>query len=239
MRKSTLFRSASALVAVALSAAWMPLAAQADSYESCRSASVQCCARVVPGEGRLLQCLLVHWADLPDPCRAELGAVEASVTPPVPARPGPVDACKADLDRHCSGQQPSLRVFSECLFEHLDELAPECRAEVEKGYQKVREFMRACGTDALVFCGDVHQSQSTVLKCLAGNRESVAAECRDWIEDTESKLLAFRNACAAEVASLCTSQDAGGGRSLICLAEHWSELSTGCREALERIGQLD
>lgn len=239
MTKLTPGRSASALVAIALWAGWMPLAARADPFASCRAASAQWCARVVPGEGRLLQCLVVHWADLPDPCRADLLAVEAGVTPPVPAGPGPLDVCRADLDRHCGGQQPSLRVYSECLFEHLDELAPDCRAEVEKGYRKVQEFMRVCGTDALIFCGDVPQSQRAVLECLAGNRERVARECRDWIEDAESRLLAFRTACSAEMDSLCAGPDAGGGRGLVCLAEHWSQLSAACREALERIGRLD
>ena len=257
-----------ASVVASLLVAPVPAAAQFRLFEPCSADAARLCAEVPAGEGRLVRCLAGRWADLSPDCRSDLGKVEAAVTPAVapvrvtnapvpvteapvqlapPAPPAPqpapprnaVEVCKPDLDRFCKGGDRTLGVASECLMDHRQELEHDCRIEVEKGLQKVGDYIRACGADAMAFCADVPQREGPVLKCLAGRRADISPGCRALVESAEARLTAFVEACRTDIARRCGAQEHGGGRALICVGEHRAEVSQACREAFDQVGNWD
>jgi Cysteine rich repeat len=46
-----------------------------------------------------------------------------------------------------------------------------------------------------------------------------------------------RSACEADVAKLCAGVQPGGGRIMQCLAQHKTEVSDGCKQAIAKARQ--
>ena len=48
-------------------------------------------------------------------------------------------ACKADIAAHCKDVQPGGGRIAQCLVQHKDQLAPDCKAGLESATAKAKE----------------------------------------------------------------------------------------------------
>ncbi len=83
----------------------------------------QFCKDVLPGEGRLLQCLAGHEKNLSPVCRSKLDKVKARLEEAK-------RTCAPELEKFCAGVAPGQGHLLNCLKGKLDELSPACREQV-------------------------------------------------------------------------------------------------------------
>jgi hypothetical protein len=92
--------------------------------EACRRDTEELCAGLLPGGGRIIQCLDEHQVELSPSCRNEVGWItEASLKISTLKR-----ACKADVDRLCPGVPAEAGAMLSCLQANEDQLSSECNA---------------------------------------------------------------------------------------------------------------
>lgn len=95
---------------------------------------------------------------------------------------GPNDPCDPDLKRLCPDVAPGGGNLLRCLREHQDEVAPACRAEMErrKGRRSARgaELRAACGGEVARVCGDVDPDDGGLARCLRERADQISPGCR-------------------------------------------------------------
>jgi hypothetical protein len=98
--------------------------------EPCSGELETLCAKVDPGAGRLLACLGEHDAQLPPACRQRV----AQLSPPTdrtPMGPQSQQACRMDMQVHCSGVEPGGGRLKQCLLSHAPRISPPCKAALQ------------------------------------------------------------------------------------------------------------
>ena len=105
-------------------------AAVAQVKKACSADIKTFCPKVVPGEGRLVLCMMAHEDQLSDQCFNAAfdtaDAVELAVSNIWRA----VEACEADIDQVCGKVEPGQGRIAQCLVDNKPKLATACRAEV-------------------------------------------------------------------------------------------------------------
>jgi Golgi apparatus protein 1 len=101
-----------------------------DKDHSCYQDQEEFCGDVVPGEGRILNCMTEHRPDLSDACNAYIEYTLLQIKVEGVGREL-MDACKADLQKHCRGIPPGKGRLKDCLWEHENEISRACRAKVK------------------------------------------------------------------------------------------------------------
>ena len=90
--------------------------------KSCQRDMEQLCAGLLPGGGRIIQCLDEHQLELSSACRGEVSwIIEARAKVTNVER-----ACKADVQRICGGSSHEAGPLLECLQNHQAELSADC-----------------------------------------------------------------------------------------------------------------
>jgi hypothetical protein len=92
---------------------------------ACKADAQKLCADVQPGEGRLLECLKTHQADLSPGCAGNMKKVQAAVKQTA-------DACEADIEHFCFDTPIGKGGIASCLKKHSAELSPDCKAAAAK-----------------------------------------------------------------------------------------------------------
>ncbi len=92
----------------------------AGKTETCRAEVDKFCQGVQPGEGRLINCLKGHDAELSDACRAYINQISQ------------FQACLDDSLRLCPGIEPGGGRSAKCLRTHITDLSTECKRELQK-----------------------------------------------------------------------------------------------------------
>jgi hypothetical protein len=98
--------------------------------EPCSGELETLCSKVDPGAGRLLACLGEHDAELSPACRQRV----TLLSPPkdsTPMRPQAQQACRMDMQVHCSGVEPGGGRLKQCLLASGQRLSPPCKAALE------------------------------------------------------------------------------------------------------------
>jgi Cysteine rich repeat len=90
------------------------------------------------------------------------GAAQAQASSPV------MQACGADLRKHCTGVRPGGGRVLACLQDKQAELAPACQTQLKT--------MSQCRQEAVQLCGDVGPREMRA--CFASKREQFSAECK-------------------------------------------------------------
>lgn len=116
-------------------AAATPVAAE--DVNPCRADVARLCAGVVPGEGRLRDCIRAHAKELSPGCSARLQAAERM------AEAGRLDprgavACRDDVQRLCKGIPSGGGRWLRCLQDHAADVSDTCRAMIRDATSRPR-----------------------------------------------------------------------------------------------------
>jgi Cysteine rich repeat len=76
---------------------------------------------------------------------------------------------------------------------------------------------------------------ATALPALAQPAQSPAQNPSGQTPEVQTAMAAMRQACAADVATLCDGITPGGGKILKCLKDHRDQVSVGCKIAGENL----
>jgi hypothetical protein len=114
------------VVAGALAAFFTTAGAQ---QGACKEDLDKLCKDVTPGEGRMLECLKSHQAEVSPKCSSHLKQVQQQLKE-VSA------ACEPDVEKFCWEAPIGKGGLASCLKKHSAELSPECKAAVTKAKGK-------------------------------------------------------------------------------------------------------
>ena len=88
--------------------------------EACRAEMDKLCKDVQPGEGRVINCLREHDADLSATCRAYVNTTSQYM------------ACIDDAARFCPKAEPGGGRQLACLRTHMSDLSTACKRELDR-----------------------------------------------------------------------------------------------------------
>lgn len=88
--------------------------------QACISDFLRFCRGTLPGGGRIIACLNAHANDLSQPCFQALALRGL-------ASAGALRTCRADLERLCPQNRPTIGAGLACLQENVQKLNPDCR----------------------------------------------------------------------------------------------------------------
>ena len=103
---------------------------------------------------------------------------------------------------------------------------------------------QSCAADYQSACAGVPTGGAQALQCLQQHASALSPDCQSAVAAVSSggkQQAASRpaaapgrpaEACRSDFAMLCGGIRPGGGRALMCLRQHGSELSPGCQESL-------
>lgn len=102
-----------------------------------------------------------------------------------------MEACKSDVEKHCSGVEPGEGRIIKCLMGHKEHVSETCKNQIketkEDRKEKRAEFKEACAQDVKTHCGDVSMGKGAIMKCLHGKKESLSAGCRETMGNKKFK----------------------------------------------------
>jgi hypothetical protein len=102
------------------------IAAVALAAAPCAEDTQKFCADISPGDGRMLECLRKHQAELSETCRNQQKIMQREVRA--------LTACRPDLSRLCSDVTPGGGRIWKCLQAHEGQLSSGCKARfLERG----------------------------------------------------------------------------------------------------------
>jgi len=92
-------------------------------------------------------------------------------------------ACRADMDKLCSGIEPGGGRMKDCLRQHVAELSPGCRKTLRKLAKAAQEsgameWIRACRDDVGKVCQGVEPGGGRVVACLQSHSDQVSPGCK-------------------------------------------------------------
>lgn len=110
----------------------LPAAFGATGKHPCRKDIKKYCSWVKPGGGHMMECLEAHEGALSAACRNHQKVIQTKMS-------SMRESCKADVERLCKDIKPGGGRVMLCLRDHLGELSPACKSEVDQKLFK-KEF---------------------------------------------------------------------------------------------------
>ena len=99
----------------------------------------------------------------------------------------------------------------------------------------------ACKADAEKFCKDVKPGGGRVMACLKAHEDQLSDSCKAKgaekkaeFKEKHPKMAAAMEACKADKEKFCKDVEPGEGRIVDCMKSHATDLSSSCRETIER-----
>ena len=128
-------RLAYCLIAVAMTLAAGPAAAVENLVESvaegCDEELTSYCAKVTPGQGRILACLYAHQDKLSGKCEYALYDAAVQLERAVSALSYLANECDADLEKFCASVEPGEGRILHCLNDNRGKVSKRCRGAIE------------------------------------------------------------------------------------------------------------
>ncbi|MFL5309943.1 MAG: cysteine rich repeat-containing protein [Myxococcales bacterium] len=153
----------------------------------CKEDAARLCQGVEPGEGRILQCLKQHEADLSPACKQKRDSFRERMQE-IRA------ACEEDARKFCAGVQPGGGRIASCLQQHESDLSEACRNEGRKIGEERRErrglmqdLQQSCQKDAQKLCSDVKPGGGRIARCLRSHKNELSQECIAAIEQAKER----------------------------------------------------
>lgn len=120
--------------------------------------------------------------------------------------------------------------------------APAATVPAENG---ARAGMAACRADMQTLCASVERGKGKKMACLVENRAKASAECQAAMDGIQARMAeraakkdgkgarrAAREACKADVQSLCATAEPGRRGIMGCLRQNEAKVSPACSQAL-------
>lgn len=101
--------------------------------------------------------------------------------------------------------------------------------------------MAACRADMKALCGGVERKGGGRMKCLVENKAKASAECQAVMATMQERMgkgagkearKQVRQACKADVQSICATSEKGRGGIMRCLRQNEAKVSPTCAQAL-------
>lgn len=89
----------------------------------------QFCSDVPKGEGRIMNCLKEHAADLSAECQQSMDNGKAKIQAGIKSFQ---ESCSEDMKNFCAEVEPGQGRVLACLKEHADQVSPQCQAVITK-----------------------------------------------------------------------------------------------------------
>ena len=161
-------------------------AAAADEHP-CKADVEKFCAGLQPGQGRIVQCLAQHEADLSPECRQKRDSFREQMEE-VRA------ACEGDVKKFCAGVQPGGGRIARCLQQHTNELSDACRGQGEKMRERgearretMRDLRQACRDDVAKFCSNVKPGGGRIAQCLKAHQSELSQSCASAMKEAKDQ----------------------------------------------------
>jgi len=92
-----------------------------------------------------------------------------------------------------------------------------------------------CADEIAKYCKEVKPGGGRILDCLNEHQKDLSVSCRKKLEESKKRLMEAQQACTGDMEKFCKDIQPGGGRILKCLREHTEELSSACRQVIEKV----
>lgn len=207
--------------------------------------------------GTVLRCLADKIEDITDEaCKSELLYFQKMEVKDFRNDVILAEACRQDVDIHCSEVTPGDGKVHKCLVDHQDQLTAACRAETNHlsmttatNVELNPSLGRACAPEMKAHCRGVTPGKARVLNCLLANADKMNATetCRSHLLTTQASRLSnwrldygLRSQCKADVKEHCAaeqrnSEDAGSGAVVKCLVANNQSLTSSCLSEVQRV----
>ncbi|MBI5429222.1 MAG: hypothetical protein HY938_02055 [Nitrosomonadales bacterium] len=129
----------------------------------------------------------------------------------------------------------SMTVFSGVRMKWLAFFAGVCCLSIATG-APAAQGEKPCADDAARLCKDVQPGKGGVAKCLKAHKDELSPACMENMGRMKKKAGNMKQACKEDADKLCKGMEHGGGKVRDCLKEHEGELSTSCKEMMDRPG---
>ncbi len=104
-------------------------AAQQSQKGACKADVQKLCKDVQPGEGKILECLKTHQAEVSAPCASHIKQVQGAMKQVS-------QACEPDVEKYCFDAPIGKGGIASCLKKHSNDLSADCKAAVASVKQK-------------------------------------------------------------------------------------------------------
>jgi len=91
-----------------------------------------------------------------------------------------------------------------------------------------------CADEIAKYCKEVKPGGGRILNCLNEHQKDLSVSCKKKLEESKKRLMKAQQACTGDMEKFCKDVQPGGGRILKCLREHTQELSSACRQEIEK-----
>ena len=153
----------------------------------CKDDAERLCKGVEPGQGRILQCLKQHEADLSPACKQKRDSFRERMEE---IR----TACEDDARKFCAGVQPGGGRVARCLQQHQADLSVACRDEGKKLGEEQKEHrallqdvQQSCRDDAQKLCAGVKPGGGRIARCLRSHKSDLSQACTAAIEHAKDQ----------------------------------------------------
>ncbi|HET7843283.1 MAG TPA: cysteine rich repeat-containing protein [Xanthomonadales bacterium] len=119
-----------AICATASAAEEKPLIARV--RDACGGEIRELCAKITPGEGRVIACLYAHEDELSGRCDYVVLEAASQLLSITTQMNEVARVCKPDIELLCQGARPGEGRIAQCLRKHQKALSVPCAGEIEK-----------------------------------------------------------------------------------------------------------
>jgi len=126
------------LFGVILSLAAFTQPASAHTEGACKDDAKKFCANIKPGDGRMMDCMKQHEAELSQACKDNRAEMKQKMED---KRKEMQEACKTDIKQYCANVTPGEGREFACLHAYSDKLSAGCKAAMPKGRMGMRKGM--------------------------------------------------------------------------------------------------
>lgn len=196
-------------------------AARADEgAKPCKADVEKFCKDVKPGEGRIIDCLKAHEAELSADCKAKdmafKGKGKEAGKKGEDRRMGPMgEACKADFEKFCKDAKGGPGEKMNCMKEHEKDFSEGCKA----GMVKAREdFMKQhpCAAETEKLCPGMKPGDGKFAACVKEHEKDFSGTCKADMAKRKEEMQK-KNPCMADMEKFCKDVKPGEGRIIACM----------------------
>eukprot|EP00271_Cylindrocystis_brebissonii_P014317 TRINITY_DN3562_c0_g8_i1.p1 TRINITY_DN3562_c0_g8~~TRINITY_DN3562_c0_g8_i1.p1 ORF type:complete len:1638 (-),score=492.31 TRINITY_DN3562_c0_g8_i1:1373-6286(-) len=224
--------------------------------ELCSSEAERLCKSVLPGGGRIQDCLRSERHKLGWDCQAELFRQEVENADDIRLNVRLFKACLLDKRKFCPEVTPGDARVKDCLENHRLEpdFSTQCKLEFDKMMERRASDFRLdpnlrkfCKEDIAEICypdaeeiTDAANWDAKVIQCLQDYREELKdAKCKQQVHQLTKRAAEdirfdkpLNDACQEDRNTLCKDVPDGEARVYKCLGEKRDQLKESCRAAL-------